>query len=215
MIPSAVYSELNAFYNAKEKGVSFQEFIEGIHKYELMDIENNKVYDDSELTSFLVDNSIDYELINLHNLTDNGAKNVYMIFTYFYIYLLPQYKKGSKCYVDFSKFTRYKSNYESQIVHCPECQEELNFVNATDFVLDDGKWKEETFPTVLTPILKSDSSMRLTFCRLKYGKLPKVLSLAIQTDDKIKEEYKKECKKIGVYCPHCGKKINFAKSRTD
>lgn len=32
MIQSAVYSELNAFFNAKEKGVSFQEFIKGIHK---------------------------------------------------------------------------------------------------------------------------------------------------------------------------------------
>lgn len=211
MIQSAVYSELNAFFNAKEKGVSFQEFIKGIHKYELMDAEGDKVCDDDELINFLTDNSIDYEFVSLHKSTYG---DVYMIFTYFYIYLLPQCKKGSKYYVDFSKLTRYKSNYESQIVHCPECQEELSYVNATDFIFDNGKWKEETFPTAITSNLKSGSSMKLAFCRLKYGKLPKILSLVTLTDDKLKEKHKKECEKIGIYCPHCGKKINLQENKT-
>ena len=213
MIQSAVYSELNAFFNANEKGVSFQEFIKGIHKYELMDAEGDKVCDDDELINFLTDNSIDYEFVSLHKST-YGVKNVYMIFTYFYIYLLPQYKKGSKYYVDFSKLTRDKSNYESQIVHCPECQEELSYVNATDFIFDNGKWKEETFPTAITSNLKSSSSMKIDFCRLKYGKIQKILSLVTPTDDMIKKNCKKEHKKIGIYCPHCGKKINLQENRT-
>lgn len=165
MIPSAVYSELNAFFNAKEKGVSFQEFIEGIHKYELMDAEGDKVCDDDELINFLTDNSIDYEFVSLHKSTYG---DVYMIFTYFYIYLLPQCKKGSKYYVDFSKLTRYRSFFECQIEKCSECNEELHYAIWCDYAKINGEWKYEKFPVCFCDDGSLDCDMYKDFVSFKY-----------------------------------------------
>lgn len=204
MIPSAVYSELNAFFNAKEKGVSFQEFIEGIHKYELMDAEGDKVCDDDELINFLTDNSIDYEFVSLHKSTYG---DVYMIFTYFYIYLLPQCKKGSKYYVDFSKLTRYRSFFECQIEKCSECNEELHYVIWCDYAKINGEWKYEKFPVCFCDDGSLDCDMYKDFVSFKYDLNDEDDIELMSFLNKAPEGYEDKFYELGSICPECSKTL--------
>lgn len=206
MIPSAVYSELNAFFNAKEKGVSFQEFIEGIHKYELMDVESNKVYDDTEFVNFLVDNSIDYNFIDFHNSTD-GVTSVCMIFTYFYIYLLPRYKKDSKYYVDFSKLTRYRSFFECQIEKCSECNEELHYAIWCDYAKINGEWKYEKFPVCFCDDGTLDCDMYKDFVSFKYDLNDEDDIELMSFLNKAPEGYEDKYYELGSICPECSKTL--------
>lgn len=204
MIPSAVYSELNAFYNAKEKGVSFQEFIKGIHKYELMDAEGDKVCDDDELINFLTDNSIDYEFVNLHKSTYG---DVYMIFTYFYIYLLPQCKKGSKYYVDFTKLTRYRSFFECQIEKCSECNEELHYAIWCDYAKINGEWKYEKFPVCFCDDGTLDCDMYKDFVSFKYDLNDEDDIELMSFLNKVPEGYEDKYYDLGGICPKCSKAL--------
>jgi hypothetical protein len=204
MIPSAVYSELNAFFNAKEKGVSFQEFIEGIHKYELMDAEGDKVCDDDELINFLTDNSIDYEFVSLHKSTYG---DVYMIFTYFYIYLLPQCKKGSKYYVDFSKLTRYRSFFECQIEKCSECNEELHYAIWCDYAKINGEWKYEKFPVCFCDDGSLDCDMYKDFVSFKYDLNDEDDIELMSFLNKAPEGYEDKFYELGSICPECSKTL--------
>lgn len=204
MIPSAVYSELNAFFNAKEKGVSFQEFIEGIHKYELMDAEGDKVCDDDELINFLTDNSIDYEFVSLHKSTYG---DVYMIFTYFYIYLLPQCKKGLKYYVDFSKLTRYRSFFECQIEKCSECNEELHYAIWCDYAKINGEWKYEKFPVCFCDDGSLDCDMYKDFVSFKYDLNDEDDIELMSFLNKAPEGYEDKFYELGSICPECSKTL--------
>lgn len=204
MIPSAVYSELNAFYNAKKEGISFQEFIEGIHKYELMDAEGDKVCDDDELINFLTDNSIDYEFVSLHKSTYG---DVYMIFTYFYIYLLPQCKKGSKYYVDFSKLTRYRSLFECQIEKCSECNEELHYAIWCDYAKINGEWKYEKFPVCFCDDGTLDCDMYKDFVSFKYDLNDEDDIELMSFLNKVPEGYEDKYYDLGGICPECSKAL--------
>lgn len=204
MIPSAVYSELNAFYNAKKEGISFQEFIEGIHKYELMDAEGDKVCDDDELINFLTDNSIDYEFVSLHKSTYG---DVYMIFTYFYIYLLPQCKKGSKYYVDFSKLIRYRSFFECQIEKCSECNEELHYAIWCDYAKINGEWKYEKFPVCFCDDGTLDCDMYKDFVSFKYDLNDEDDIELMSFLNKVPEGYEDKYYDLGGICPECSKAL--------
>lgn len=204
MIPSAVYSELNAFYNAKKEGISFQEFIEGIHKYELMDAEGDKVCDDDELINFLTDNSIDYEFVSLHKSTYG---DVYMIFTYFYIYLLPQCKKGSKYYVDFSKLIRYRSFFECQIEKCSECNEELHYAIWCDYAKINGEWKYEKFPVCFCDDGTLDCDMYKDFVSFKYDLNDEDDIELMSFLNKVPEGYEDKYYDLGGICPKCSKAL--------
>lgn len=204
MIPSAVYSELNAFYNAKKEGISFQEFIEGIHKYELIDAEGDKVCDDDELINFLTDNSIDYEFVSLHKSTYG---DVYMIFTYFYIYLLPQCKKGSKYYVDFSKLTRYRSFFECQIEKCSECNEELHYAIWCDYAKINGEWKYEKFPVCFCDDGTLDCDMYKDFVSFKYDLNDEDDIELMSFLNKVPEGYEDKYYDLGGICPKCSKAL--------
>lgn len=204
MIQSAVYSELNAFFNAKEKGVSFQEFIKGIHKYELMDAEGDKVCDDDELINFLTDNSIDYEFVSLHKSTYG---DVYMIFTYFYIYLLPQCKKDSKYYVDFSKLTRYRSFFECQIEKCSECNEELHYAIWCDYAKINGEWKYEKFPVCFCDDGTLDCDMYKDFVSFKYDLNDEDDIELMSFLNKAPEGYEDKYYDLGGICPECSKAL--------
>lgn len=204
MIPSAVYSELNAFYNAKKEGISFQEFIEGIHKYELMDAEGDKVCDDDELINFLTDNSIDYEFVSLHKSTYG---DVYMIFTYFYIYLLPQCKKGSKYYVDFSKLIRYRSFFECQIEKCSECNEELHYAIWCDYAKINGEWKYEKFPVCFCDDGTLDCDMYKDFVSFKYDLNDEDDIELMSFLNKVPEGYEDKYYELGSICPECSKTL--------
>lgn len=204
MIPSAVYSELNAFYNAKKEGISFQEFIEGIHKYELMDAEGDKVCDDDELINFLTDNSIDYEFVSLHKSTYG---DVYMIFTYFYIYLLPQCKKGSKYYVDFSKLIRYRSFFECQIEKCSECNEELHYAIWCDYAKINGEWKYEKFPVCFCDDGTLDCDMYKDFVSFKYDLNDEDDIELMSFLNKVPEGYEDKYYELGSICPKCSKAL--------
>lgn len=204
MIPSAVYSELNAFYNAKKEGISFQEFIEGIHKYELMDAEGDKVCDDDELINFLTDNSIDYEFVSLHKSTYG---DVYMIFTYFYIYLLPQCKKGSKYYVDFSKLTRYRSFFECQVEKCSECNEELHYAIWCDYAKINGEWKYEKFPVCFCDDGTLDCDMYKDFVSFKYDLNDEDDIELMSFLNKVPEGYEDKYYDLGGICPECSKAL--------
>lgn len=204
MIPSVVYSELNAFYNAKKEGISFQEFIEGIHKYELMDAEGDKVCDDDELINFLTDNSIDYEFVSLHKSTYG---DVYMIFTYFYIYLLPQCKKGSKYYVDFSKLIRYRSFFECQIEKCSECNEELHYAIWCDYAKINGEWKYEKFPVCFCDDGTLDCDMYKDFVSFKYDLNDEDDIELMSFLNKVPEGYEDKYYDLGGICPKCSKAL--------
>ena len=204
MIPSAVYSELNAFYNAKKEGISFQEFIEGIHKYELMDAEGDKVCDDDELINFLTDNSIDYEFVSLHKSTYG---DVYMIFTYFYIYLLPQCKKGSKYYVDFSKLIRYRTFFECQIEKCSECNEELHYAIWCDYAKINGEWKYEKFPVCFCDDGTLDCDMYKDFVSFKYDLNDEDDIELMSFLNKVPEGYEDKYYDLGGICPECSKAL--------
>ena len=204
MIPSAVYSELNAFYNAKKEGISFQEFIEGIHKYELIDAEGDKVCDDDELINFLTDNSIDYEFVSLHKSTYG---DVYMIFTYFYIYLLPQCKKGSKYYVDFSKLTRYRSFFECQIEKCSECNEELHYAIWCNYAKINGEWKYEKFPVCFCDDGTLDCDMYKDFVSFKYDLNDEDDIELMSFLNKVPEGYEDKYYDLGGICPKCSKAL--------
>ena len=130
-----------------------------------------------------------------------------MIFTYFYIYLLPQCKKGLKYYVDFSKLTRYRSFFECQIEKCSECNEELHYAIWCDYAKINGEWKYEKFPVCFCDDGSLDCDMYKDFVSFKYDLNDEDDIELMSFLNKAPEGYEDKFYELGSICPECSKTL--------